>query len=678
MAGDNKEKEPQPIFEEFLRLYCHEKILDLAREYPIKKTLVIDFADLETWNPDIAQTFLDAPKKQLEDIERDLRAYTVPADVELKEAKVAIRHLPDAERIPIHDIGAEHLSHLIAIEGRITKSAPANTRIEEGAFKCRRCGKITMMPQPDDDRFLEPWECEWEDCGRKGPFRIDIPKSIKVDEQRVEIQDLYENVKPSHPIRSIIAKIRGRELINEVPAIGAQVIVTGIVQTSQQKGGKEKKNHFDPSLEVIHIDTVNPDIDTTLTDADKKEIRALAEKDNIFDLLANSTAPHILGYKEVKLALLAATVSGPNEKLASGGVRRWYVHVAIVGDPGTGKTQMVDEVRSKVARSQYAAGKQVSAAGLTVAAIKDDLSGHGYTAQAGALVLADWGLMVIDEIDKFEKDDVQLLNTVMEKGSFEYHKGGINQTFNARCPIFAVGNPKGIRFNNDSTIPEQVDMPIDTLSRFDLVIKIMDIPDPERDRKIAEHIDRQIDNTGDDSEDSRIPISHEMMCKYLAYAKTMNPKLPNHVKQRTTDYYLELRRNSKDTMLATARDKNGLNRITKAIAKLRLATECSIEDAELAIAIHRRSMDTIIDPITGRMDGDILFGGSKSQKMRMAIITDAIRGLSGNVNTATYDEILAIAKAQNITPEETSKILQRLKSNGDAIEVSDQHYIIVS
>jgi replicative DNA helicase Mcm len=678
MSDEVKEKPKDTFYEDFLRAYYHEEILTFANEYPDIKTLEINFSDLLKRDGNEAQALLDDPDTNLKRLTQALREYSIPADVELDDAKVAVFNLPDYESISVNNIGSEHISKLIRAEGRITKTAPAKTRIIEAAFQCRRCGEFTRIQQPASELFVEPFECDNDVCGRKGPFVHILSKSIKVDEQRIEIQDLYENVKPSHPVRDIISVVRGRELINKVPAIGAQVVATGIVRAIQKKSTHGLKNSFDLTLEIIHLEAVEPDVDTSLSDLDKKQLRELADRDNIFNLLIDSTAPQILGYREVKIALLAGAVSGPNIRFPSGGSMRGYVHIAIVGDPSTGKTQMVDDVRSKIARSQYAAGKQASVAGLTVAAVKDDLSGTGYTAQAGALVLADKGLMVIDEVDKFDKEDLQSLNTVMERGSFEYHKGGINQTFNARCPIFAVGNPKGLRFDEELNLTEQVDIPIDTVSRFDLVIKIQDIPDPERDKKIADHIDALIGSTTSHEDTVEVPISHEMMCKYLAYAKTFDPIIPHAVMKRTTEYYLELRRMGVKTPVATARDKYGLIRLTKSLAKLRFASECTLEDAKLAILIHRVSLDAIIDPITGMLDGDILFGMSKSQKDRIKIVREAVKGLSEKGSTAHFDEIVAIAKVKGLSKEDVSDILHQLKFSGEAIEVSNECYRLVN
>ncbi len=408
----------------FLERYCYEDILKLAQEYPDRKMLEVDFSHLVNYDLEASSRLLDHPDSELKSLTAALRDYPLPID-SLEQATVSIKNLPSPEKIPIHRIGSGQVSKLIAIEGRINKVGHVKAKLLVGAFKCQRCEQISLVQQSDNGKFIEPFECENDVCGRKGNFKLKHEESTWVDEQKIELQDLYENLKPGQLIREIIVIVRGRDLIESVPAIGAQVIISGIPRTIQKVSNGGLSSLFSLVVEAVHIEVADIDINVTLTEADKKELKELAANSNIFDMLVQSTAPTILGYPEIKLALLAAAVSGPNQRYPNGGHYRGYIHIAICGDPGTGKTEMVDDLRRKVPRSQYAAGKQTSVAGLTVTAIRDELSGSGYTAQAGALVLADKGLMVIDELDKFEREDIQALNTVMERGSFEYHKGVI-------------------------------------------------------------------------------------------------------------------------------------------------------------------------------------------------------------------------------------------------------------
>lgn len=656
-------------YREFLERYYDEEIRNLVNSSC--KILIIDFRDLDTYDSEAAERLLDNPDHEGQKLANALHEYTLPVDFDFEQLKISIKNLPDQEKIPIHRIGSEQVSKLIAVEGRISKIGRVKSKIIVGVFRCRRCEHHSEVQQPDNGAFAEPYECDNDVCGRKGPFELIIEESVLVDEQKLELQDLYENLMPGHPLRDILVFIRGQDLIETVPPIGAQVIITGIVRFVK----KRDSSSLDTIIEVNHIQVKEPEIDISISDADKKELKQLAGSSDIFNKLIQSTAPTILGYPEIKLALLAAAVSGPN--YTEPHFRRGYTHIIICGDPGTAKTLLVLWLRSVVPRSQYAAGRGASAAGLTVAVVKDELSG-GYTAQAGALVLADMGLMVLDEAEKLATEDLQHLNTALELSIIRLDKAGLHQDFNCRCPIIALCNPKDIRFDNQEPLNEQIKIPGDTLSRFDLVFKILDQPEPEKDKRLVEHQNGLWREVGSKkrAEEPVIPI--EMMRKYIAYAKTFEPTIPKEVSDVITAYYLDLRRKGQDRLAVTLRETDGLNRLTRSLAKLRLSNECSIEDIERAKAIHKASLEAITDPTTGLKDIDILYGGGKTQRDRRKTVKEIMRELqSNNGNTAYFNDIVSCAKVKGIPQETTEDILRRLKTDGEIIEVTNNFYRVI-
>ncbi len=662
---------------EFLERYYHEDILKLAREYPDRKMLIIDYHNLERFDLDTAHYLLENPDSELHKLTDALRDYSLPID-SIDKAKVSIKNLPATEKISISKIGSGQVSKLIAIEGRINKVGPIRAKLLSGAFKCRRCGYTSIISQSDNGKYTEPFECENDVCGRKGTFDLVKEESTWIDEQILGVQDLYENLKPGQPLREIIVIVRGQDLIDTIPAIGAQVTVTGIVRTTQKIINGSLSSIFETFIEALHIEAVEPDINLSITAADKKELKQIAANSNIFDILVKSTAPTILGYSEIKLALLAAEVSGPNYVLSDGRNLRGYVHVAICGDPGTAKTVMVDSTRSLVPRSQYAAGRGASGVGLTVSVTKDELSGSGFTAQAGALVLADKGLMVIDEVDKFKPEELQVLNTVLENGKIPVNKGGLNQTFNARCPVIALLNPKDIRFDNHEQLTSQIRIPADTLSRFDLVFLIQDVPNPDKDKKIAEHQANIWINLSRESEKKQEIIQAETLRKYIVYAKTFEPKITEEVGKAITDYFLEIRKEGNGAISATFRDNNGLFRLVKCMAKLRLSTECNLCDVEKVKEIYAKSREAITDPTTGLKDTDILYGASRSQQDRIKAIREIIQKLqNSDGGRAFFDDIVSIAAGKSITKDQTAGILRHLKMQGDTIEIKNDYYMVV-
>ncbi|HEX7627856.1 MAG TPA: minichromosome maintenance protein MCM, partial [Candidatus Methanoperedens sp.] len=530
------------------------EVLEFRKYYPDIKTLNIEYSTLKNFDSEAGEWLIDHPDRELKYLKKALGEYddqqkigldlseTDPdlPDDNMSKAVISIRGLPNT--IPIHKIGQDQVNKLISIEGRMTRIAPKYQKLTTGAFKCQRCGDITFFEQPDE-RYIEPFICQSDECGRKGPFKLLPEQSEYEDQQKVGLQDLNESAKPGQPLREIIVLLRTTELIGSIPGMGSQCTITGILKLQQKTGAGGKLSEYKPYLQAVHIEPKETEIDLSISEAEKREFKELAANSDIIQTLINSTAPDILGHAHIKAALLCSIVSGADNPQF-----REYMHLILCGDPGTGKSALLKSIRALVPRAQYSAGRGSSVAGLTVAVIKDELSGSGYTAQAGALVLADRGLMVLDEADKLEKEDFQALNTALEESFIEIHKGGINQKYNTRCSVIALCNPKNIRFDQYEQLTKQISIPGDTLSRFDLIFKIQDIPDPEKDKAIAEHQAKQWARyEGSDQEQPKEnSLSQEKLSKYLQYARTITARTDPETRQAITDYFLTLRKAGKN------------------------------------------------------------------------------------------------------------------------------------
>ncbi|MFC7075033.1 LAGLIDADG family homing endonuclease [Haloarcula halophila] len=383
-------------FEEFYRNYYRNEIGELAQKYPNdQKSLYIDWDDLYRFDPDLADDYRTKPEQLQEYAEEALRLYDLPVDVSLGQAHVRVQNLPDSE--DIREIRHEHHGNLIAVQGIVRKATDVRPKVVEAAFECQRCGTLTRIPQNTGD-FQEPHECQG--CERQGPFRLNTEQSQFIDAQKIRVQESPEGLRGGETPQSI--DINVEDDITGTVTAGDHVRVTGVLKLDQQGSDQDKSPMFDIYMDGVSVVIEDEQFeDMDITDADKKEIIELSNEPDIYDRMVGAIAPSIYGYEKEKLAMMLQLFSGVTKELPDGSRIRGDLHMLLIGDPGTGKSQMLSYIREIAPRSVYTSGKGSSSAGLTAAAVRDDFGdGQQWTLEAGALVLADQGIAAVDELDK--------------------------------------------------------------------------------------------------------------------------------------------------------------------------------------------------------------------------------------------------------------------------------------
>ena len=138
-------------------------------------------------------------------------------------------------------------------------------------------------------------------------------------------------------------------------------------------------------------------------------------------------------------------------------------------------------------KSRYLSGKGSSAAGLTASVVKDEFL-KGWALEAGALVLANGGFAYLDEMDKMSEEETSALHEALEQQTVTISKANIQAKLKAQTTVLAAANPKLGRFDPYKSVAEQINMPPALINRFDLIFPVKDIPDKEKDEKIARHV----------------------------------------------------------------------------------------------------------------------------------------------------------------------------------------------
>ncbi len=347
-------------FEQFYRTYYREEIGDLAQNYPgEQRSLHVDWGDLYQFDPDVAEDYLAQPDQLREYAEEALRLYDLPVDVSLGQAHVRIRGL--SEWTEIRDIRSRDVNSLVAVQGIVRKATDVRPKIEEAAFECQRCGTLSYIPQSGG--FQEPHECQG--CERQGPFQINYDQSTFVDAQKIRVQESPEGLRGGETPQSIDVDIED-DVTGEVTP-GDHVTVTGVLRIEQQSSNNEKSRMFDVYMDGHSVVLEDEEFENMeITEADKQAIVELANTDDIYSKMVESTAPTIWGYDQIKLAMVLQLFSGVTKHLPDESRIRGDLHMLLIGDPGTGKSQLLQYIRHIAPRSVYTSGKGSSSAGLCV------------------------------------------------------------------------------------------------------------------------------------------------------------------------------------------------------------------------------------------------------------------------------------------------------------------------
>jgi replicative DNA helicase Mcm len=383
-------------FEQFYRNYYDDEIKRLAQRYPNEeRSLYLDWGDLYLHDPDLADDFISQPEQLLEYAEEALRLYDLPIDVSLGQAHVRVRNLPDTTGI--RDIRARHVNTLVSVTGIVRKATNVQPKIEEAAFECQRCGTLTRIPQ-DSGGFQEPHECQG--CERQGPFQINFDQSEFIDAQKLRVQESPEGLRGGETPQSIDVHIED-DITGEVSP-GDHVTATGTLRLEQQGSQGEKSPLFDVYMDGVSVAQEDEQFeDMEITEQDKQAIVELSTDETIYEQMVESIAPSIYGYEEEKLAIILQLFSGVRKNLPEGSRVRGDLHILLIGDPGTGKSALLQYIRNIAPRSVYTSGKGSSAAGLCVT--------------GDTLVHTDDGFHEIRDIAQTEHPEPVLTETAAEK-----------------------------------------------------------------------------------------------------------------------------------------------------------------------------------------------------------------------------------------------------------------------
>ncbi|XP_061562970.1 DNA replication licensing factor MCM3 [Cololabis saira] len=614
------------------------KVRDMISEN--KARLIVNINDLRRRNADRASKLMSNAFEELLAFQRALRDMVASVDgtyaKQYEEFFVGLEGSFGAKHVSPRTLTARLLGSMVCVEGIVTKCSLVRPKVVRSVHYCPATKKVMERKYTDMtslDAFpssaIYPTKDE-----ENNPLETEFGLSVYKDHQTITVQEMPEKA-PAGQLPRSLDIILDNDLVDLIKP-GDRVQVVGTYRCLPGKKGGFTSGTFRTIMIACHVKQMNKEVSPTLSTNDAAKIRNFSQTRsvNVFDQLARSLAPSIHGHDYIKKAILCMLLGGVEKVLENGSRIRGDINILLIGDPSVAKSQLLRYVLHTAPRAIPTTGRGSSGVGLTAAVTTDQETGERRL-EAGAMVLADRGVVCIDEFDKMSDMDRTAIHEVMEQGRVTIAKAGIHARLNARCSVLAAANPVYGRYDQYKTPMENIGLQDSLLSRFDLLFIMLDQMDPEHDREISDHVLRmhryrnpreqegeamafggavEVLATEDPDavvqEDEELQIyekhnnllhgtrrkkdkvlSKEFMRKYIHIAKGVTPVLTEEAAKHIAEEYSSLRGQEQmgsdiaRTSPVTARTLETLIRLSTAHAKARISKEVELEDTEVAVEL---------------------------------------------------------------------------------------------
>jgi len=618
-------------------------------------------------------------------------------DVQVMLFKSGAASSSGAKSLSMRDIKPEqYVSRLVIVPGIVTSASRPKHKAVKVTLQCRTCKDTkTVMCKPGMGGAMIPRDCQGSvmgdangnggksQCGLD-PYEVLADRAQCLDQQVIKLQERPEDVPTGDLPRSMMCLV-DRKLCSAVSP-GTRVTAVGILSVFQSREGGMGKRSGDkgaatvavrqPYLRIVGFqeDVLNGDTARKPTFSVEEEARfkAFASTPKADQEIFSRVAPQIFGHEDIKKAVTCLLFGGARKRMPDGTYRRGDINVLLLGDPSTAKSQFLKFASKTAPIAVYTSGKGSSAAGLTASVIRDPSSREFYL-EGGAMVLADGGVVCIDEFDKMRPEDRVAIHEAMEQQTISIAKAGITTMLRSRTSVLAAANPPSGRYDDMKSASENIDLQSTILSRFDLIFIVKDERSAVKDQMIARHVLEVHRSAGaaGDADDTEEREDEEFLKRYIEYCRThCSPRLSDGAARLLASEYVDLRAEAKRAATAadedipaipiTVRQLEAIVRISESLAKMQLQTTATESHVRQALELFRTStMDAVR---SGLMDVAVF---TDEQRAEIHRVEEQIRrrvAIGAFVSERKLvDELVRVGFSDNLV----RKAMLFLQANGD-------------
>eukprot|EP00794_Sanderia_malayensis_P020544 gene20544-22565_t len=623
----------QKRFKDFIRQFHEGTFIypyrdQLKQHYNLGEYyLEVDLNDLASYDELLADKLLKSPTEFIPLLEAAAKEMadevTRPRPVGEEEVHdIQITLKSNANPVGVRELKSEHVSKLVKIPGIIISASAIRVKATKITIQCRSCRNTIpdIGLKPGLEGYAMPRSCPTEQAGKPpcpvDPFFILPDKCKCVDFQVLKLQEAPDAVPNGEMPRHL--QLYCDRYLTEKVVPGNRVTVIGIYSIKKvfQKRGQESAGIGirKPYIRVLGIQLETggggrTSVKAPFTPQEEEEFRQLASSPDVYEIIAKSIAPSIFGSIDIKKSIACLLFGGSRKRLPDGLTRRGDINVLLLGDPGTAKSQLLKFVEKVAPIAVYTSGKGSSAAGLTASVIRDPVS-RNFIMEGGAMVLADGGVVCIDEFDKMREDDRVAIHEAMEQQTISIAKAGITTTLNSRCSVLAAANSVYGRW--DETKGEQnIDFMPTILSRFDAIFIVKDEHDKSKDMRLARHVMQVHLNAAQTNQAVEGELELNFLKKYIDYCRLKcGPRLADSAAEKLKNRYVLMRSGTRDaeresnkrsSIPITVRQLEAVIRMSESLAKMQL--QAFANDSHVEEALRLFQVSTLEAAKSGSLSG---------------------------------------------------------------------------
>ncbi|KAK6591136.1 DNA replication licensing factor MCM3 like [Cryptosporidium xiaoi] len=492
----------------------YSKIKQIAIENVDSSRLIVELSDLRRINDELPQKIIEDPYiyvSPFEEVIKDL----VSLEKEIEKSSTKVLHLNPRvgfsgwfgrNHLTPRGLSSKNVNQMVCVEGIVSQCSIVKPKLVKSVHVSRghligqeKKGENSLNTYVEvrghrdisclvKDRYLQTGVPTEDSQGNK--MEVEVGLCSYKDSQKLILQELPEMIPTGQLPRSVEVIVEDDLVESTKP--GDRIKIVGVYKPLGKKDGGSLTGIFKVVIIANNIQLINKNISSPdISPQEIKVMKEISNRNDTFDLLSRSFASSLCGHEHVKKGLLLGILGGAEHNLDNGTHIRGDIHTLLIGEPSCGKSQLLRFVMLIAPLAISTTGRGCSGVGLT-AAVTHDPETKERRLEAGATVLADRGIVCIDEFDKMSFSDRVSIHEVMEQQRVTIAKAGIQASLNARCSIFAAANPVYGQFDDGIELNKQIAFPDSLLSRFDLIFVIRDSKTSEHDRRIASQVLAQV------------------------------------------------------------------------------------------------------------------------------------------------------------------------------------------